>query len=161
MKILIISMMCWAFWVPALGQIQHLSVPPLGSVGESLPLGNDAHKTRSQHETTTKGCLIGQNGKYILITSNQSGVLQLVATPNLEAHVGHKVKITGNVEDVPVPQPAVTSSPAETDEAPASTPTDISTTSQLRARKIKTISAVCESKPDKASKKSWIRILSL
>jgi hypothetical protein len=155
MKILIMGMVSCTYSVLAFGQCYK------GSDGQSVPSGGDAQETSKHHVITTKGCLLGQNGKYILITSKQSGVMKLVATPNLEGHVGHKVKITGTVEDLPVPQSAVTASLAETDDTHTSTSADVATTSgQMRVIKIKTLSATCDAKADKA-KKSWMRILSL
>ena len=154
MKILIIGMVSCTYSVLAFGQCYK------GSGGQSVPSGGDAQEASKHHKITTKGCLLGQNGNYILISSKQSGVMKLVATPNLEAHVGQKVKITGTVEDLPVPQPAVTASPAETDDIHTSTSPDVATSGQMRVIKIKTLSATCDAKADKA-KKTWMRILSL
>jgi hypothetical protein len=144
MRILIFSIVSSAYCVLAMGQ--------------SHTVDGSSHKTPLQDETTAKGCLLGQNGKFILITSKPSSILQLAATPNLEAHAGHKVKITGTIEDAPAPS-ALTPSPAK-DEPPASTLPGIPSSGQLRVRKIKTISA-CDSHSDKTSQKSWMRFLNL
>jgi len=159
MNTLISSLVCSAYCVLALGQSHLVSSPTTGSDGHTISSGHDGPKTPLQHETTAKGCLLGQNGKYILVTSRHWGVLQLVATPNLEVHAGQRVKITGTIEDTPAAVPS--KAPATKDEAPASIVTDVPSSGQLRVRKIKTISATCESKPDKTSKKNWIRLLNL
>lgn len=110
------------------------------------------HRQTRLRETTATGCLLSQNEKYILVTSKQPSILQLMPAPVLQANVGHKVKITGTMEDrslAPVP----TAAPVETGE-----PSDISASDYFRVRKLKMISGRCDEKADKQV--SWIHILS-
>lgn len=157
MKILIFSLSCCTYCVLASGQSLRAGRSTTGSAEQDLH-SHDDHKKPSQQETTMKGCLLGQDGKYILITSKQSSVLQLVATPNLGVHAGHTVKITGTVEEATA-SVSDTAHRAE-EEAGGSTHTDIPASGHLRVRKIKTISQTCQSNSDK-KKKGWIRILDL
>jgi hypothetical protein len=127
--------------------------------GSSAANGEAKLKTRQTpiRETTTTGCLLSQNGKYILVTSKQASILQLVPAPILEAHVGQKVKITGTFEARLAAPPATTESPVEPSEPHVDD--DISASDYLRVRKLKKISGLCDGKGD--DQKSWIRILSL
>lgn len=156
MKIFIISVAYLLHSVSVLAQSGNLGGQPPGSGARNAEASGDTREMRHR-ETTRTGCILGQNGKYILITSKPSSILQLIPGPNLDAHVGHKVKITGTIEDVPSAPPAANASPAETNEP--STSAVISTSGQLKVRKIKTISTVCDVKADK--RKSWIHISSL
>jgi hypothetical protein len=156
MKSVLLSVACLVHSVPVLAQAPNLSGSPSGRGAKSGQSNTENRQMRRLHETTTTGCLLGQDGKYTLITSKPSSVLQLVAAPNLEAQVGHKVKITGTIEDAPSAPPTATASPAETNE---SQPADIPASGQLKVRKLKMISAVCDVKTDK--QKSWIHMLSL
>ncbi len=152
MKSVLLSVACLVHSVSVLAQAPNLTA---GSGTKNEERSHDTRKMRFR-ETTATGCILGQNGKYILITSKQSSVLLLVAAPNLEAHVGHKVKITGTIEDAPPAPPTATASPASTNKS--HTAGDISASGQLKIRKLKTISAVCDVKTDK--QKSWTHILS-
>jgi hypothetical protein len=125
---------------------------------QGLQSGKDAQTTRGAPETTATGCLLGQNGRYVLITAKQASALQLVSSPTLEAHVGQEVKLTGTIENNVAA--AADNSRGDDSQAGASSSAVASATGELRVRKIKTISPACDAKPEKPSK-SWTRILHL
>jgi hypothetical protein len=45
-------------------------------------------------KTRMVGCILGQDGKYILVTRKQSSVVKLNSAEDLKSYVGHKVKVT-------------------------------------------------------------------
>ncbi len=156
MKLLPI-VMCFAVGVSAAAE----DSAPDGSAPRSAQgsqSGNETVKTGRAAETTATGCLLGQDGKYILITAKQSSILQLRSSPNLEVHVGHKVKLTGTIENIALAKPDA--SHDDNPQAGASTAAHASADGQLRVRKIKTISSACDAKSEKPSR-SWIRLLNL
>ncbi len=156
MKLLPI-VMCFAVGVPAAAEYS----APDGSAprnAQASQSGNDTHKTGRAAETTATGCLLGQDGKYVLITTKQSSMLQLKSSPNLQGHVGQEVKVTGTIENIPVVQAG--HGHGDNNQGGTSTSGDASTRGELRVRKIKTVSSACDAKSDKPSK-SWIRILNL
>jgi hypothetical protein len=147
-NILVVSLASCTFGVFAVAQ-------PQARARQSVPSPDPARQTSKHYETTSEGCLLGRSGEYVLIISKPSSAMKLVAMQNIDGYVGHKVKITGSVEE-PVPRPT---SALETDNTRTSISSDVNS-SQLRVIKIKTLSATCDAKADKA-KKSWIHILSL
>ncbi len=156
MKLLPI-VMCFAVAVPAAAEFS----APEGSAPRSAqvsPVGNDIHKTPRGAETTATGCLLGQDGKYVLVTTKQSSILQLMSSPNLETHIGHKVKLTGTIENNPVVTPG--DSRDQNSHAETSASSNASSRSELRVRKIKTFASACDAKSEKPMK-SWIRLLNL
>ena len=46
-------------------------------------------------KTRMVGCILGQDGKYILVTKKQSSVVKLNSAEDLKSYVGHKVKVVG------------------------------------------------------------------
>jgi hypothetical protein len=121
--------------------------------GSSNTKASPKNRQTRRGETTTTGCLLSQNEKYILVTSKQPSVLQLMPAPILKAHVGQKVKVTGTIEDGPLAPPVATAPPVKSGE-----PSEISASDYFKVRKLKMISGHCDEKAGKES--TWIHILS-
>ena len=94
-------------------------------------------------KTRMVGCILGQDGKYILITSKQSSVVKLNSAEDLKSYIEHKVKVVG------------TNNPAVQSDANNSS----ASSGTLTVTKLKVISKRCDIDSGKDSEKSWKHIL--
>ena len=105
---------------------------------------HDRGNATSGKKTRMVGCILGQDGKYILVTSKQPSVMEVKSEGDLKSYVGHKVKVTG------------TNNPAIQSDANSSSANSSGT---LTVTKLKVISNRCDIDSGKDSEKSWKRIL--
>lgn len=107
------------------------------------------------------GCLVGKKGNYILITKKQSLIVRLATAKDLKVQVGHKVKVTGTLNDASTPEDNAT--PAlNADKKKNEIPTGGQSSAnhrQLRVERVKMLSVKCDMKSGKNSERSWTQIL--
>ena len=106
---------------------------------------HDRGNATSGKKTRMVGCILGQDGKYILVTSKQPSVMEVKSAEDLKSYVGHKVKVTGTHNSTAVQTNANSSS--------------ASSSGTLTVTKLKVISNRCDIDSGKDSEKSWKRIL--
>ena len=111
----------------------------------SQPKTNSHGNAPGGGKTRMVGCILGQDGKYILVTRKQSSVVKLNSAQDLKSYVGHKVKVTGSND------PAAIQNEASRPSA--------SSNGTLIVTKLQVISNKCDVDSGKDSEKSWKRIL--
>jgi hypothetical protein len=145
----------------------------------SKPAEDSARASGSSRSTTLVGCVAEQNGKYLLATQEQlaakSGqpaeassvpaTVELLGTQDMKAHVGHKIRVTGKIENSTSATDAVSARATTPDsnstaapEGDAGNGKQAATTSTsdklrvtLRVANIQMISRSCAAKADKTS----------
>ena len=125
-----------------------------------------AEKAPAGKKITMVGCILGQNGKFILVTKKHPSVVQLLTSEDLKSDVGHEVKVTGVIENAPTVSDDTESSRGMQSVNPADNkkkddPATAISEGQLRVIRIKIVSASCDIRSDKKSERSWSRILRL
>ncbi len=123
---------------------------------------NTASLDSANDKTALTGCILGQDGKYVLITDKQSSTIQLISSASLKPHVGQKVKLTGTMSNAS-PRPNTSGNGSRTVAINNSDPKvppndDASAAGTLWVTQLKVISNKCSTKPVK-KEKSWTNIL--
>lgn len=77
--------------------------------GQSSPTAGQANPSPAQTEvssgqtgekaTSITGCISESNGKYMIMDKSHPGGIQLVSSEDLKPHVGHKVKVSGTMDN--------------------------------------------------------------
>jgi hypothetical protein len=74
----------------------------LSALAQSTPDAGQSSPTAGQTSdktTSITGCISESNGKYMITDKSHPGGLQLVSSDDLKPHVGHKVRVSGTMDN--------------------------------------------------------------
>ncbi|WP_348266460.1 hypothetical protein [Edaphobacter sp. DSM 109919] len=93
-QLLLLSCLTLALSMPSFAQTSGTDNSQTESMGQS-----GAMKSGKMKKMSAIGCIAEKDGKYMLMNKMHPDGMELMSSEDLKPHVGHKVKVTGMMDD--------------------------------------------------------------